>query len=112
MKKMLSLLLAVLMLLSLAACGGNDDKGASTGDAEYKIAMMSDFSGINDQSFNQTTWEACTAFGEATGMEIRYYQPTTSDDAGRIAVAEMAIADGYNVIVTQAPGREGHAGGG
>jgi basic membrane protein A len=99
MKKIISLLLAAAMLLSLAACGSSGDNGAAAGESEYKIAMMSDFSGINDQSFNQTTWEACSAFGEANGMEIRYYQPTTSDDAGRIAVAEMAIADGYNVIV-------------
>ena len=99
MKKILSLLLAVAMLLTLAACGGSDDNGAASSDGEYKVAMLSDFSGINDQSFNQTTWEACTAFGEANGMEIRYYQPTSSDDAGRIASAELAIADGYNVIV-------------
>ena len=99
MKKILSLILAAVMLLSLTACGGSGDNGAASGESEYRIAMMSDFSGINDQSFNQTTWEACSAFGEANGMEIRYYQPTTSDDAGRIAVAEMAIADGYNVIV-------------
>ena len=97
MKKILSLILAAVMLLSLAACGGGN--GEAKGEGEYKIAMLSDFSGINDQSFNQTTWEACSAFGEANGMEIRYYVPTTSDDAGRIAVAELAIADGYNVIV-------------
>ena len=99
MKKLFSLLLAVAMLLSLAACGGSGDNGAASGDGEYKVAMLSDFSGINDKSFNQTTWEACTAFGEANGMEIRYYLPTSSDDAGRIAAAELAIADGYNVIV-------------
>ena len=99
MKKLFSLLLAVAMLLSLAACGGSGDNGAASGDGEYKVAMLSDFSGINDKSFNQTTWEACSAFGEANGMEIRYYLPTSSDDAGRIAAAELAIADGYNVIV-------------
>ena len=99
MKKILSLLLAVAMLLTLAACGGSGDNGTAAGDGEYKVAMLSDFSGINDKSFNQTTWEACTAFGEANGMEIRYYLPTSSDDAGRIAAAELAIADGYNVIV-------------
>ena len=99
MKKILALILAAIMLLSLTACGGSDDNGAASGESEYKIAMLSDFSGINDQSFNQTTWEACNVFGDANGMEIRYYLPTTSDDAGRIAAAEMAIADGYNVIV-------------
>ena len=99
MKKILSLLLAAVMILSLAACGGSNGDGAASGESEYKIAMLSDFSGINDHSFNQTTWEACSAFGETNGLEIRYYQPTSSDDAGRIAIAELAIADGHNVLV-------------
>ena len=97
MKKFLSLLLITAMFLSLAACGGNE--GGNAGGSEYRIAMLSDFSGINDQSFNQTTWEACQQFAETSGMDIRYYQPTSSDTYGRVAAAELAIADGFNVLV-------------
>ena len=100
MKKILALLLALVMVLSLAACGGEKEAAAEESAAsEYMVAMISDYAGITDQSFNQTTWEACQAFGAATGTEIKYYKPTTNDTAGRVASAELAIADGYNVIV-------------
>ena len=101
MKKMISLMLALVMAMSLVACGGsevpaNEEVAAA---AEYKVAMVTDYGDITDQSFNQTTWEACRAFGETTGTEVKYYKPTTNDTAGRVASVELAIAEGYNVIV-------------
>ena len=95
MKKILSLLLVLAMALSLVACGGGE-KAAASGD---KVAMVTDYGDITDQSFNQTTWEACLKFGETTGTEVKYYKPTTNDTAGRVASVELAIAEGYNVIV-------------
>ena len=99
MKKILALILALAMMLSLVACGGGEEAAASGEAAEYKVAMITDYADITDQSFNQTTWEACVAFGEQTGTEVKYYKPVTNDTAGRVASAELAIADGYNVIV-------------
>ena len=101
MKKILALLLVLAMALSLVACGGSEEAAAEGGAAaaEYKIAMITDYADITDQSFNQTTWEACVKFGETTGTEVKYYKPVTNDTAGRVASAELAIADGYNVIV-------------
>ena len=94
MKKILALLLALAMVLSLAACGGEEK--AASGD---KVAMVTDYGDITDQSFNQTTWEACLKFGETTGVEVKYYKPTSNDTAGRVASVELAIAEGHNVIV-------------
>ncbi len=99
MKKFLSLLLAFAMLLTLAACGGSGENAGEAGDAEYKVAMITDYADITDQSFNQTTWEACVKFGEQTGIDVRYYKPVSNDTAGRVASAELAIAEGYNIIV-------------
>jgi len=100
MKKILSLLLALAMVLSLAACGGSEAPAADAPAAsEYKVAMVTDYGDITDQSFNQTTWEACLKFGETTGTEVKYYKPTSNDTAGRVASVELAIAEGYNVIV-------------
>ena len=106
MKKILSVLLALAMVLSLAACGGKTEAPAAEAPAaeapaasEYKVAMVTDYGDITDQSFNQTTWEACVKFGEDTGTEVKYYKPTTNDTAGRVASVELAIAEGYNVIV-------------
>ena len=97
MKKILSVLLVLAMVLSLAACGGKAEAPAAEG--EYKVAMVTDYGDITDQSFNQTTWEACLKFGETTGVPVKYYKPTTNDTAGRVASAELAIAEGYNVLV-------------
>ena len=106
MKKMIALLLAMAMVLSLVACG-NGGNGGETNQAgenlpaetNYKVAMVTDYGDITDQSFNQTTWEAVLAFGEQTGTEVKYYKPTSNDTASRVASVELAIAEGYNVIV-------------
>ena len=94
MKKILAMLLALVMVLSLAACGGSEKAAEGT-----KVAMVTDYGDITDQSFNQTTWEACLKFGETTGTEVKYYKPTSNDTAGRVASVELAIAEGHNVIV-------------
>ena len=109
MKKILALLLVLAMALSLVACGGKTEEKAPAANAEaaapaeaaseYKIAMVTDYGDITDQSFNQTTWEACIKFGEENGVAYKYYKPTTNDTAGRVASVELAIAEGYNVIV-------------
>ena len=95
MKKIIALILVALMALSMVAC-----QPAGEGDAPaYKVAMVTDYGDITDQSFNQTTWEAVVAFGKANNIETKYYKPTTNDTSARVASVELAIADGYNVIV-------------
>ena len=96
MKKLIALLLALVMVMGLAACG---EKAPEASAEEYKIAMVTDYGDITDQSFNQTTWEACVKFGEDNNMEVKYYKPTSNDTAGRVASVELAIAEGNNVIV-------------
>ena len=66
---------------------------------DYAVAMITDSGDITDQSFNQTTYEACVAFCEANGLEFSYYKPTDDSDEARIASTEQAIDDGFNVIV-------------
>jgi len=110
MKKILALLLVLAMTLSLVACGGKTEEKAPEAAApeaaapaetasEYKVAMVTDYGDITDQSFNQTTWEAVIKFGEDNGVAYKYYKPTSNDTAGRVASVELAIAEGYNVIV-------------
>ncbi|MBQ9926951.1 MAG: BMP family ABC transporter substrate-binding protein [Lachnospiraceae bacterium] len=95
MKKVLSLILAMCMVLSLCACGGS----ASEGEAGYKVAMITDYGDITDQSFNQTTYEACKAFCESQGIEFTYYKPAGDNTADRVAMVDKAVDEGYNVIV-------------
>ena len=93
MKKLFAILLAMIMVMSLVACGPKE-----SGEG-YKVAMVTDYGDITDQSFNQTTWEAVVAFGKEHKIETKYYKPVSNDTAGRVASVELAIADGYNVIV-------------
>ena len=96
MKKIIALLLVAIMALSLVAC---DSGNAGEGEQKYKVAMITDYGDITDQSFNQTTWEAVIAFGTANNVEYKYYRPTGDSTAERVASVELAVAEGYNVIV-------------
>jgi basic membrane protein A len=98
MKKFLVVLLAALMVFSFAACGGGGDSGSSD-DGTMKVAMITDYGDITDQSFNQTTYEACKAFCEGAGVDFTYKKPASDADADRISSIEEAIEEGYNVIV-------------
>ena len=114
MKKLIALLLACVMVLGLVACGSKpvettapadgettpvETNAPVASDVEYKVAMITDYGDITDQSFNQTTYEAVKAFSEANGVEYAYYKPQGDSDAERIGMIDAAIADGFNVIV-------------
>ena len=118
MKKFVSLVLAGLMATSLVACGGGntattatatpeaaqeekkeEKKEETAATSEMKVAMVTDYGDITDQSFNQTTYEAAKAFAEANGLEFNYYKPATDADADREAMIDRAVEEGYNVLV-------------
>ena len=118
MKKILALVLALCMVFALCACGntpadGNkpaeeskapaaEESNAPVEEPEattYKVAMITDYGDITDQSFNQTTYEGCKEFCEANGVEFKYYKPAGDSTAERVAMVDAAVADGYNVVV-------------
>ena len=98
MKKLIAAILASLMVLSLAACGGGggDGKGSS---GDMNIAMVTDSGDITDQSFNQTTYETAKAWSEANGVTFNYYKPEKDNDEARNAASDQAVAAGANVIL-------------
>lgn len=123
-KRIIAMALAVTMVFSLAACGGSDAQpsgdaaqtdeaaapaesegadeaaGASEGaSSDMNIAMITDSGDITDQSFNQTTYEACKAWAESNGAQFTYYKPDSDSDEARNASVDQAVAGGANVIV-------------
>ena len=98
MKKLIVAILASLMVLSLAACGGGggDGKGSS---GDMNVAMVTDSGDITDQSFNQTTYETAKAWSEANGVTFNYYKPEKDNDEARNAAIDQAVAAGANVIL-------------
>ena len=109
MKKFLALILALVMSLSLVACGGSKEEAkpaeqpaeqpAEEQGADFSVAMITDYGDITDQSFNQTTYEACKAYCDANGVQFSYYKPAGDSTAERVAMVEKAVDEGYTVIV-------------
>jgi basic membrane protein A len=108
MKKLLSLLLAVLMVVSLSACGKKEETPTDTPDAApttdvYEVAVVTDVGQLNDGGFNQYTFEGAKLFAEANGYNYNYYAPANGTDAtdnDRIDAMRLAIENGAKVIVT------------
>ena len=102
MKRILALVLALCMVFALCACGDGDKDPKTTdngNETAMKVAMITDYGDITDQSFNQTTYEACKAYCTEKSIDFNYFKPASDADADRVAMIEKAVADGYNVIV-------------
>ena len=91
MKKFFALLLAAVMMLGMVSI--------ASAESSMSVAMITDYGDITDQSFNQTTYEACKAFCDYAGLNFQYYKPASDSDEDRTSSIEKAIDDGFNVIV-------------
>lgn len=106
-RRLIAVLLAGAMVLSLAACGGGSKDSGDGGDGgsdggsgtDMNVAMITDSGDITDQSFNQTTYEASKAWSEENGVEFTYYKPDSDSDEARNASVDQAVAGGANVII-------------
>ena len=112
MKKLLAMAMAACMAFTMVACGGAASSSASsaaassevasaesTTDAKTDVAFVTDVGNIDDQSFNQYTWQGVQDFCAANGLNANYYRPTEDSDAARIEQMDNAVADGAKAIV-------------
>lgn len=118
MKKIIALLLVVVMVAALfvgcesstnetKAAAGNktetkanaETKAPDAKDDGMKVAMVTDYGDITDESFNQATYEGAKEWCEANGAKFTYYKPTGDSTAERVASIEQAISEGYNVLL-------------
>ena len=98
MKKMLiALLVTASVFLTLVFTIGLT--GRSKGD-EFKVAMITDFSDVNDGSFNQACYEGAKEWSRRhDNVVFNYYKPASISPAERIKSMRLAIDRGYKVIL-------------
>lgn len=117
MKKLtISLLLSLLLVLALVACGGNDADDGTAGDdttseqeaappedtveepaMTYRLAAL--YPGtITDADYNTLGHLGVTAVQDGMGVEIAYSETVAVPDVDRIM--REYIDDGYNIIFT------------
>ena len=94
MRKFLSVTLAAAMMAGAALAAV-----PVYADSDVRVAMVTDYGDITDQSFNQTTYEAAKAWSEENGVDFTYYKPSGDSTADRVSMIEKACEDDYNVIV-------------
>ena len=97
-KRFTALLLVICMALAVVGCGPSKSSQAS-GSSEYRVAMITDSGDITDQSFSQTTYEACLEYCTENNIDFTYKKPDGDTDYARIAMIDVAVAEGYNIIV-------------
>ena len=69
MKRKRIFLTALLLAASMVSAGCSIPQKDTT---KYKIAMITDTGGVNDQAFNQLAWEGLQKFSEDSGAEVSY----------------------------------------
>ena len=118
MKKILALLLALVMALSLFACGKKDPDPQpddnkpvnaddikdemTSADGKYEIAFVTDVGQLKDKSFNQGTFDGVKLYANANNLSYKYYQPANGDQAtddDRFDAMKAAAENGAKVIV-------------
>ena len=99
---------------ALTACGGSSSTASSTstassaagstassaaegGEKIVKVALTCDTGTIDDESFNQSCWEAVTSY---MGDDCQYYRPPQeASDEDRETMIRTAVNEGADVIV-------------
>ena len=94
MKKVVTILLALVLALSL---------GVTAMAEGISYALVTDVGNIDDQSFNQGTWEGVKNFAAEKGLtenvDYAYYKPSEDSDDARLETIKAAIDAGAKVVV-------------
>ncbi len=113
MKKLISLVLAVTLLLSMVACGGGGGNGAPTGSTPTDTGesastdgkkplniMMYVIQSLGTLSCEDLIYEELVRFCNETGSKLTTYECNSDDTAHETSLREIAGSGQYDVIVT------------
>ena len=111
-KKILAAVMSAAMVFGLAACGASSDSGnagqsagstenaaaeATTDKSDFKIGLVTDTGGVNDQSFNQSAWEGLQAVADEYGVTVNYLE--SSGDADYVPNITSFMDEDYDLII-------------
>ena len=94
-KKLKVLLLSTMLTVGVMGCSKNEN--VSTEKETYKISLILDEGGVNDQSFNQSSWEGALRAKEQYGVEVNYIE--SKSESEYLANIETAIDDEADLII-------------
>ena len=104
MKNIFKIALISLLTLSLVACGGEEktetpEVSGDTTACPVRIGLVTDTGGIDDKSFNQSSWEGLTKFAEDNNMTdcVAYLQ--SSSEADYIPNLSQFADEGYDLVM-------------
>ncbi len=64
----------------------------------YKIGLVTDVGGVNDASFNQSSWEGLQRAAEEFGVEVNYLESSTDSDY--VPNIETFVDEDYDLIIS------------
>ena len=101
MKKLISLVLAAVMALSLVACGsGNKDKDTDTGDKTYKVGVVQL---VQHEALDAATKGFTDALKEALGDKVEVVEKNASGDSNNCStIVNGFISDKVDLIMANA----------
>lgn len=96
--KMLALSTVVVVgAIGLVGCSGNKKDDSVKEDDNFKITLILDEGGVNDQSFNQSAWEGALEAKEEYGVEVNYIE--SHQESEYLSNIETAIDNDADLIV-------------
>lgn len=117
-KRILAVLLSAAMVAALTACGGSssteepaEETTETTEEAEegaeapaaasgedFKVGLVTDVGGVEDQSFNQSAWEGLQRAAADFGVEVNYLSSSTDSDYA--PNLETFVDEDYDLIIS------------
>src|SRR5690625_2014411 len=104
-KYSLFFVLVLSVAMFLAACGSSDDaesddKDAAEDDSDYSVGLVTDVGGVDDKSFNQSSWEGLQEWGKEHGLEEKegYEYAQSDDESDYLPNLNRFVRNDYNLI--------------
>lgn len=96
-KRLLTIFMTAVLVMALTACGGGSSEEATAEKNDFKVGLVTDVGGVEDQSFNQSAWEGLCRAEEEFGVTVNYLASTT--DADYAPNIETFIDEEYDLII-------------